>query len=104
MKIPVIIAFILVWNIGCLVAIYLNGGAGSLTDPMTELAMGIACLAASIFTAAVGSSEALQNRVIAPTRRHNYRSGVFLFVAFLCGALSVIALTFSAAGFASNGA
>ena len=92
LKASVIVTFIVLWNAGCLVGVYLNDGFGQLTNRESAIAMAVTCSAACVFALSVALSAAVQDALLAESRRHNFRRGDFLFVAFLTGMLAIFSL------------
>jgi len=92
LKASVIVIFIVLWNVGCLIGVQLNGGFGQLTNRASAIAMAVTCIAACAFALAVALSTEVQDVLLADSRRHNFRRSDFLFVAFLTGILAVFSL------------
>lgn len=62
MKVGYIWAFVLIWNILCGVAIYLNGGMGKIEKPGSTAMFGLACLYAACCAFAPLASEKTRKR------------------------------------------
>lgn len=92
LKASAIVALIVLWNAGCLVGVYLNGGFGQLTNRGSAFAMAGTCAAACAFALGVALSARLQDALLAESRRHNFRQSDFFFVALITGVLAVFAL------------
>ncbi len=103
LKAPVIIAFILLWNSGILLAMYLGGGGlrGGLT-PIGMEVTGYVCLVACLFSLSVARSTTVQSLVIAPSRAANFNSKEFYFLALLSGFLAISRFTFPVAEIGAN--
>ena len=99
LKASVIVGFVLTWNLGFSVAIYVNGGMTRMSFPAAWI-IGATCFIASGFFAAIAMSGRFREFVLAPTRQHNFRRGDFVFLAFLVGTLGVL-VPISAASFIS---
>ena len=61
LKVSVIVAFVLIWNAGFLLAMYLGGGGlrGGLS-PIGMKVTGVVCLAACLFSLSVAASKTVQ--------------------------------------------
>ena len=97
LKTSVIIAFVVIWNAGFLLAMYLGGGGlnGALTDTGMRVS-GYVCLAACLFSLSVALSKPLQSILIEPNRAENFNTKEFYFLAFISGALAISRFTFPA--------
>ena len=95
LKAPVIVAFVLIWNAGLLLAMHLGGGGlkGGLT-PIGMKITGVVCLAACLFSLSVAASKSVQAALIAPSRAANFNSKEFYFLAFVLGALAASRFAF----------
>ena len=103
LKAPVIVAFVLIWNAGFLLAMYLGGGGlkGGLS-PIGMKVTGVDCLAACLFSLSVAASKPVQAALIAPSRAANFNSKEFYFLAFVSGALAVSRFAFPVIGGGGN--
>ncbi len=99
LKAPVIIAFILLWNSGILLAMYLGGGG---LTPIGMEVTGYVCLVACLFSLSVARSTTVQSLVIAPSRAANFNSKEFYFLALLSGFLAISRFTFPVAEIGAN--
>ena len=95
LKTPVILAFVVLWNAGFLLAMHLGGGGveGALSPVGTKVS-GVVCLAAAIFGLTVARSESVQAVLIAPTRAKNFRSKEFYFLAIVAGFIGIGSFVF----------
>ncbi len=95
LKVPAIIAFVVLWNAGLLYAMYMGGGgfAGGLT-PIGMKITGYVCAAASLFSFSIAAIKPFQNMLIAKTRVHNFSVKEFYFLAFVTGLLAVSRFVF----------
>jgi hypothetical protein len=103
LKVSVIIAFIIIWNMGFYLAMYLGGGglSGGLTPIGLEVS-GYTCLLASIFSLSVAMLKPIQGLLIAPSRASNFSPKEFYFLALVAGFLAVSRLAFPVAAVGSN--
>lgn len=92
LKASAIVAFVVLWNAGCLVGIHLSGGFGRPINREAAIAMAVTCAAASVFALAIALSVGLQSMLIAKSRRHDFRRIDFLIVAFIAGLLAFMTL------------
>ena len=92
LKASAIVAFIVLWNAGCLVGVHLNGGFGQLTNRASAIAMAVTCAGACLFALAVALSTGVQDLLLAESRRHNFRRSDFLLVALIAGVLAIFSL------------
>ncbi len=95
LKVPVIIAFRTIWNLGFLYAMYMGGGGfeGGLT-PIGMKITGYTCAAASLFCFSVATIKPFQNLVVSKTRVHNFSVKEFFFLTFVSGFLAVSRFVF----------
>jgi len=103
LKVPVIVTFILLWNAGFLLAMYLGGGGlhGGLT-PIGMKITGYVCLIACLFTLLVATIKPVQTLVVAPSRADNFSSKEFYFLAILSGVLAISRFIFPVAEISAN--
>jgi len=92
LKASVIVAFIVLWNAGCVIGVYLNGGFEQLTNRGSAIALAGTCAAACAFGLAVALSARVQDAFLAESRRHNFRRSDFFFIALITGLLAVFSL------------
>jgi len=95
LKAPVIIAFVLLWNAGFFLAMYLGGGGlrGGLTPIGMEIT-GYICLVACLFSLSVATIRRVQSILIAPSRAENFNTKEFYFIAFITGVLAISRFAF----------
>ena len=95
LKAPVIILFVVFWNAGFMLAMYLGGGGllGGLT-PIGMKVTGFVCLSACIFSLAVATIKPLQLALIAPSRAKCFNPKEFYFLAFVSGFFAISRLVF----------
>ena len=90
LKASVLVTFVLLWNAGFLISIYIGGGSWS--GGQTSLGMkisGLVCLAACLFTFAVARSKSVQEKLIAPSRSEYFNTREFYFLAVVSGVLAI---------------
>lgn len=92
LKASVIVCFVVLWNAGCLISVYLNNGFGQLTNWESLIAMALTCFAASAFALAVALSTGVQDVVLAESRRQNFRRSDFLFIGLVTGLLAMFSV------------
>ena len=104
LKAYVLIAFVVIWNAGFLLAMQLGGGGlrGGLT-PIGMKITGAVCIAACIFSLLVACIKPIQARLVAPARAHNFNVKEFYFLAFVSGVLGITRFVFPLVGVGSNG-
>jgi len=103
LKVSVIVAFVLIWNAGFLLAMYLGGGGlrGGLS-PIGMKVTGVVCLAACLFSLSVAASRTVQAVLITPSRVENFNPKEFYFLAFVSGVIAVSRFVFPAVEGGSN--
>lgn len=90
LKTTVIVTFILTWNAGFFLAMYLGGGGlGGGVTPIGMQITGYVCLAAFLFSISVAVLKPVQTALIEPTRAVDFSSREFYFFAFVTGVLAV---------------
>ena len=94
LKAWVLVTFVVVWNGGFLVAILTSGGTleAVTISPGRWIVNGVLLLACA-FGLVVATNTKLQDALVAPTRRHNFRVNEFYFLSFVTFMLVVIDLT-----------
>ncbi len=99
LKVPVIVAFVVLWNAGFLYAMYMGGGglAGGLT-PIGMKITGYVCAAASLFSFSIAAIKPFRNMLLAKTRVHNFSVKEFYFLAFVAGLLAISRFVFPILG------
>ncbi len=95
LKIHVMIAVIVIWNIGFIAAMQIDPIPGDRTMPKEGVAIiSATCLLAALFTLAIAVSKEVQSVVLAPKRMHMFSSRPYYFISFVTGALALSFYTF----------
>ena len=99
LKVPVIIAFVVIWNAVFLYAMHLGSEdfPGRLT-PENMWITGFLCIAVSIFSLFIAVLKPFQNIVVAESRAQNFRAKEFYFLALLTAFLGVSQFVFPLIG------
>ncbi len=88
LRLDVMIAFILLWNTGFLVAIYAGGGQlDALLSSSGQMLAGFTCFAAAVFALAIAGLDPVRKRLVAPARAHDFTPEEFYFIAFVTAGL-----------------
>ena len=90
LKYPVLIGFVVLWNLGFLVA-YLLGRdeVEGVFSSISSTTIGIVCTIASLFCLSVARSKSIQSIVVSEKRAENFKPDEFYFVALISGVLGV---------------
>jgi len=92
-KTSVLIAFIILWNLGFLIALYGFGdGFGYPMSPRGGIVISITCFSAFIFSACILFSPKIREKLLESSRAHNYREKHFYIFCLVSFSLSVVML------------
>jgi polyferredoxin len=96
LKTPVLIAFLMIWNLGILIGMYdFKSELNSVINTGSAVVISATCLCASFFGFSVAISEKLRNKLIEPKRAHNYSRKHFYLLGFVALVLAVGVLFFA---------
>lgn len=93
-KLPIILAWFLLWNAGVLFSVHLNGGFGPIENEQAAWVLCGSCIAHCVFAMAIASSETIQRLVVAESRRESFLPDPFAHLAGLFGVLGFGGLLF----------
>ncbi len=95
LKTSVLVAFLIIWNLGFVVAMYGFGdGFGAPITPNAGIVISVICICACIFGLIVSFSEKFRNNLLEPKRAHDYRVKDFYLLSFITFVLAVGMLLF----------
>lgn len=96
LKTPVLITFLIIWNLGILIAIF--GFSSGFNTPISSnggIVISITCLLACFFGFSVAISSKIRGKLIEPKRAHYYEGKYFYLLGFIALILAVCTFLFT---------
>lgn len=91
LKTSVLILFLLIWNLGFVVAMYgFGNGFSQPITPETGVVISIICICTCVFSLAVSFSSRIRAKLLATTRKQDYRAKDFYLLSFVTFMLSIV--------------
>ena len=95
LKIYVMIAVVVAWNVGFIVAMNMEPVPGDRMMPReSAVIISVTCLLASVFAISVAMSKNVQAAVLAPKRIRMFSPRPYYFISFVTGVLALSSYTF----------
>ena len=86
----VLIGFVVFWNVGFLIALYLGGGGiQGMFSPLSIKVQGIVCVIASLFCLSIAVLKPVQKLVVLEDKIESFTPVGFYFVAFITAMLAI---------------